>query len=220
MPESNYIALGTCHCGKSFSIAVGSGRKRKHCSYDCRQIVRTPKVHVPAGERSFACAQCSQPFLASHKRKYCSTDCLVSAQINNIKAAGHAKVRQRRPVVCKGCNCAFCQLPGTAGLMAYCPPCAGKRTDNCYSTARKAKLKVVTVERVDRKVVFERDRWTCQICGIKTVSQPYTDRSAELDHIIPLALGGLHSYLNTQCACRKCNGHKGSKAQGQLLMFG
>jgi 5-methylcytosine-specific restriction endonuclease McrA len=37
---------------------------------------------------------------------------------------------------------------------------------------------------------------------------------------VRLSLGGKHTYLNTQCACRACNIRKGAKPLGQLLMFG
>lgn len=71
--------------------------------------------------------------------------------------------------------------------------------------------------------VFERDKWRCQLCGVRT---PPTKRGTiqpnapELDHIIPLKQHGPHSYLNVQCACRRCNRKKGARARGQLLLVG
>jgi 5-methylcytosine-specific restriction endonuclease McrA len=35
-----------------------------------------------------------------------------------------------------------------------------------------------------------------------------------------LSVGGEHSYLNTQCACRQCNQEKGNRGGGQLRLFG
>lgn len=71
-------------------------------------------------------------------------------------------------------------------------------------------------ETVYRRRVFERDGWRCQLCGKKT------DRNATvpspnapvLDHIIPLACGGDHSYVNTQTAHFSCNSLKGSGVLG------
>lgn len=77
-------------------------------------------------------------------------------------------------------------------------------------------------ERVDPLKVFERDGWRCGLCGsmtLKSARGSTHDRAPELDHIIPLALGGAHSYANTQCACRRCNGAKGATARGQLRLF-
>jgi len=38
----------------------------------------------------------------------------------------------------------------------------------------------------------------------------------ELDHIVPIAAGGSHTYSNVACACKKCNIKKSSKPLGQL----
>jgi len=70
--------------------------------------------------------------------------------------------------------------------------------------------------------VFERDGYRCQLCGCKT--HPDYKRShperPELDHIIPLSLGGEHSKKNTQCLCRHCNAVKYNTGKGdQLRMF-
>ena len=74
-------------------------------------------------------------------------------------------------------------------------------------------------ERIDPIQIFNRDKWICQICGLKTLPSlrgKHLDRSPELDHIVPLSRGGNHTYGNVQCACRKCNISKGNGAYGQL----
>ena len=80
-----------------------------------------------------------------------------------------------------------------------------------------------TTERVDPYVVFRRDKWRCQLCKGKAPEAKrgtYDDDAPELDHIITLSEGGEHSYRNTQCACRKCNGEKSGRSMGQLLLLG
>lgn len=86
---------------------------------------------------------------------------------------------------------------------------------------RKAKLRGVTVERVIPEDVFQRDGWRCQLCGCSTPKRlrgSYDRRAPELDHIVPIAMGGSHSYDNTQCACRHCNATKGARLMGQLRL--
>ena len=83
--------------------------------------------------------------------------------------------------------------------------------EQCRS--RRALKALVIVERVDEWVVFRRDRWVCQICHHrvdKLLSSPHK-MGPTLDHIIPLAKGGEHSYANTQLAHRSCNSAKGAK---------
>ena len=99
-----------------------------------------------------------------------------------------------------------------------------RRIHGNKSTHRKrARHYGVYYEPIDVKFVFNRDRWHCKICGVSTPKRlrgSCEPNAPELDHIIPLSLGGAHAYDNVQCACRACNGAKGnSKAIGQLLMF-
>jgi hypothetical protein len=81
---------------------------------------------------------------------------------------------------------------------------------------RRALLLAAWVEDVDPMVVFERDEWKCQECGIRCeVDVPASAKNkAHLDHIIPLAWGvfwgGFHSYANTQLLCCSCNSSKGA----------
>lgn len=81
--------------------------------------------------------------------------------------------------------------------------------------ARRVRVEQATVERVDPQVVFDRDGWVCQLCR-----QPVDrDRrwpdvgSASLDHTVPLAAGGDHSYANTQLAHWICNVRKGARME-------
>jgi 5-methylcytosine-specific restriction endonuclease McrA len=86
---------------------------------------------------------------------------------------------------------------------------------------RRARTRMVAYEPVDPLVVFARDGWRCQLCGCATPQRlrgTYKPNAPELDHIVPLASKGAHTYANTQCSCRKCNIAKGSKPLGQLRL--
>ena len=67
---------------------------------------------------------------------------------------------------------------------------------------------------VEPELVFERDHYVCQICGMATNREddswnghfgPY---SPTVDHIVALANGGPHTWDNVQCAHAKCNSWK------------
>jgi 5-methylcytosine-specific restriction endonuclease McrA len=93
-----------------------------------------------------------------------------------------------------------------------------RRLDRAREHARRRAIRSVTIETVDPLLVFERDGWVCQICRIITprgMRGTHDPRAPELDHIVPLAAGGEHSYRNTQCACRDCNGKKGDGGHGK-----
>lgn len=81
---------------------------------------------------------------------------------------------------------------------------------------RRVKQRLQTIEKVDSLVVLDRDGWICQICGKPTPKSLRGTGHAdapEVDHIIPIARGGEHSYANTQCACRQCNRGKSAKLE-------
>jgi 5-methylcytosine-specific restriction endonuclease McrA len=62
--------------------------------------------------------------------------------------------------------------------------------------------------------VFKRDKWTCGICHEaidRTLRWPDL-MSASVDHVIPLAEGGSHTYDNVQAAHWLCNTYKRDSA--------
>jgi 5-methylcytosine-specific restriction endonuclease McrA len=79
-----------------------------------------------------------------------------------------------------------------------------------YAT-RRARVRNAFVEFVDREVVFERDRGVCGICGA-----PSDPANWQLDHVVPLARGGEHSYANTQVSHPFCNQSKGARLADEM----
>jgi len=57
--------------------------------------------------------------------------------------------------------------------------------------------------------IKERDNYTCCLCGNSTHVEP--NLLLEIDHIIPVAKGGLTEEDNLQTLCWKCNRNKGAK---------
>lgn len=72
---------------------------------------------------------------------------------------------------------------------------------------RRARKVGAFVERVFRSVVWKRDKGICGICN-----QPADPTNWHLDHKVPLAQHGPHSYANTQVAHPTCNLRKGARA--------
>lgn len=68
---------------------------------------------------------------------------------------------------------------------------------------RRARARGAHVEHVNRLVVLERGDGVCGICGGDVDPLRF-----DVDHIVPLARGGEHSYANTQPAHPSCNSRK------------
>jgi hypothetical protein len=83
-----------------------------------------------------------------------------------------------------------------------------------YSTrAREFGFEPDDVVLFDPWSVFERDHWTCQVCGKpvdRSVAWP-DPASATLDHRVPVARRGRHSLDNAQTAHWSCNLVKGDR---------
>lgn len=127
---------------------------------------------------------------------------------------------------CEICSVSYCNVYGNLSWMTVCSDeCARvkalrKRIRN--EKVRRHRKRGVQCEVVDPFKVFDRDGWKCQLCGVltpKSLRGSYHDRAPELDHILPLAAGGAHTYANTQCSCRKCNRKKWMTPLGQLHLF-
>jgi hypothetical protein len=65
---------------------------------------------------------------------------------------------------------------------------------------------------IDRRAIWGRDEGCCRIkllCNVDFV--PFEEM--HLDHVVPLAAGGTHTWNNVQTSCAACNLAKGSKLQ-------
>lgn len=60
-----------------------------------------------------------------------------------------------------------------------------------------------------REKIKSRDKFTCKICHLSVTDEK--NLLLEVDHIIPLAKGGMTSEENLQTLCWKCNRSKGAK---------
>lgn len=208
------------------------------CSRECSFADRA--LHgAPSGSQTRAAwANYGAKFATKTPKEIVSTVCRICAcQTGRPKAdacPGACQDRLARvrhciePVPCKFCGTKFCRLPGSYSrhcsneCQATSDRDARKRTKRIAKGVRNARIRGVNSEAFDPIDVLSRDRWRCQLCGVKT---PKAKRGSieynapELDHIVPLSKGGGHTRANTQCLCRRCNQAKSDTARGQLWLI-
>lgn len=80
-----------------------------------------------------------------------------------------------------------------------------------HASTRLARKRGAFVEPVHPLEVYDRGGGICGIC-----QEPVSPDNFNVDHIIPLARGGEHSYANTQPAHPSCNFRKGAKLPEEL----
>lgn len=67
--------------------------------------------------------------------------------------------------------------------------------------------------RFRKKVLFNRDNWQCQYCGVRLDWSSVT-----IDHVKPKSKGGITSWKNCVAACKRCNIKKGCKSPSEVGM--
>lgn len=176
--------------------------------------------------------------------KYCSMACrinhaavlratsekipaFVAKEIKAIKRLGKATYKPtKKRCSCRMCGSMFIASLGGGPHKQMCDTCLNenkKAGRKIHKAIRRARERGAYCERVDPISVFDRDKWKCRLCGVNTPRKKRgsTDWNApELDHIVPLSVGGSHTYSNVQCSCRKCNADKSNRPLGQLWLFG
>ena len=223
-------------CGRAYSNAESRGTLDRLLSrggvglgFDCAECGKPCKP--------------GQDGVAAHASRFCGHDCKylwhkTSEEHDSYQAEQRdaRRIRRKReriikltsdPVVvgpsrqwitgrCLDCDTVFTACRAASWSAHYC-------STTCQARAarrrRRAKKKEAWVEEVWRPVVFERDGWICQLCGdpVDPDARYPDDQCGSLDHIIPLASGGDHSYANTQLAHALCNSLKGDREPGSMM---
>lgn len=114
-----------------------------------------------------------------------------------------------RSRTCSECRAAA--VRATANRLKRTPHGKARRRED--KARRRAAERGVRADRIDPFKVFERDGWRCYLCGCHTPRElrgTYEPNAPELEHVLPLAMGGEHTWANVRCACRKCNLAKGA----------
>ena len=189
----------TCkRCSSKFEPKAGPGRPRLFCSSAC-----TTAATRDVCRAAFRPSRAGQPI----------SQIEVKTRLERRRAHHRAKAKA---VACRICNASFSPIFGF-GIDSICVPCkpaAATRRRRVEDAAAEARLRRATIEFVDPIVVLSRDDWRCYLCGCSTppdLRGSYHPQAPEVEHVMPLARGGDHSYANTRCACRQCNQRKAAK---------
>jgi len=86
--------------------------------------------------------------------------------------------------------------------------------DTRYNHARRVRLRGAVAVSYTRTSIFDRDLWTCQLCGDPVnpdLRFPHR-LSASIDHVVPVARGGSDTPENVQLAHLSCNASKRAAA--------
>ena len=204
-------------CGVEF-VANVKGNPRRVCSDACKnekenRRQRSKRLH----EKS--CEVCGNSFVTGRKATVaCSAEC-QRERIRIYQKTKYLDNRKLLPetkeIVCKWC--------GDILVVPYSLTGGRKFHDECKKQATRAKNRKKSVKRQGAKtqqtivheVIAERDNYICHLCN-EPVDMSLPRRShygATLDHVIPIAKGGLDSEDNVKLAHWICNVRKSDKLE-------
>ena len=189
-----------------------SSEYRKRSKQYAKQRLQTIKQN----RKPRPCLICEDA-LPFGRKKFCSDLCIEFD--NRIRRPAKIHILRRCPR-CKEPK----QFSGTyCSKDCYLQSDQGKLITRRGRHLRRARMRNAYIEQVDPSVIAERDKYKCHICRKRVnMNLEYTHKySATMDHLIPLSLGGDHTYANMRLAHRTCNSSKGNRAVNeQLLLFG
>lgn len=221
---------GNCErCGQRFATR---DRRKRFCTEECRKRTEQERSHANAPERT--CANCGKAFRRRNSKRYCSSACGDAAKVTTpCPTCGSLRTKYKPDS--RYCRKACAELARRATALPrstrrwymgwckhcgenfvdpqphrdFCSPACSKRHHR--KCGRQRRRNNGPSERIYRRKVYERDNWTCQLCGkpvnIRT-TKPWHPLMPTLDHIIPRAAGGAHVYSNVQLAHAICNSIK------------
>lgn len=166
--------------------------RRSVCGYACRQYLTFgtwPHSDLPA----------SHPARQPNRR--------AMAAVRLQCAADGTKGKRWYAGWCSLCGDEFVTLQGG---VRFCSLRCARRAGR---DRRRAAQRAAYVADVNRKAIYERDKWKCQLCGKRIDRNAVVPQylAATIDHVIPLANGGTHEPANVQAAHYICNVAKGSR---------
>ena len=218
---SDATRIITCRaCATDFAYP-GRGRPPQFCSTQCRMA---HYAGSPAAVRSWkprtSCIECGTTSgMAERRLRYPrgSAGARCRDCYNAYCRGRHSpNPTRKRPDYTKYRSCLDCGIDFLAVCSAIrCNPCQvvvdAEGRGAAYALRRLAKKKGDTT--ITQHLLGERDNWTCHLCGepVPQFTHCIDGQSATIDHIVPLARGGSHTWDNVRLAHRSCNSARGAK---------
>lgn len=191
-------------CGDVVPTRTGRGRPNIYCSRECRWRAQGAKRILADPP----CRHCGNPYQRSTPSQlYCSPQHRRAAQWAKWEAATEARRAS-------GGSCADCGAPASYGTgRRLCVECSTRKRHVWWNRKNEKRRNAAQGRPVVLAEIAARDGGTCHICSQPVDMGLLGDQPAgpTIDHLTPLALGGIHDPANVALAHRICNVRRGTK---------
>lgn len=214
--QGDYWVLVCQRCGCPFTRPSRRGQVPRYCGDACRDATRRETEWArrqgrPRQTHDVTCF-CGAWFTTWVSRRFCSKRCWRAYRYRANRTKLRAAAAAMPP-----CTSVDCDSPQRA--KGLCSTHYNQTRPERYRSkgdparrqaawqARRAVKRGVDAEMIKRDDVGDRDGWRCGICGQKVNQRlRYPDpRSASLDHVEPLSMGGRHVLSNVRISHLACN---------------
>ena len=205
-PDWNKIITKECeHCNKTYEIQGRYASQSRYCSNECQQAYYSrQKGHKPMEE--------------------------YLKELEQQKEERQVKLEEEREQQLSNLKCIECGgiFKGTSLHQKLC-------SAECSRVRRNKQQRLCKDKRsnddnnIDKDIsletLYKRDRGICYICGGKCDFKDHTQINGyftagpnypSIDHIIPVARGGMHAWDNVKLAHRHCNSMKSDILPSEL----
>jgi len=193
------------NCLKDFFPVSTGGYNASYCRSCVNQMRKMHKNGIKIKDflDDRECAWCLKSFKPlSNRSKCCRRNCQL--MFNEYQRRTGLDVRMSFLVQCDCGNLAAIQF---------------KKCSSCFLENRsKSMQRRLVAERqgdngIHWRVIGERDDWVCHLCNkevLKKAGTAYEPFGATVDHLIPIAKDGTHTWGNVALAHRRCNVVRGA----------
>lgn len=219
---SDKNSVGQCPLCKLTEPRVCPKCGRKHINKHRRWLCEECANEV-SKTYELSCSNCGKDFVSKNKDKLtCSYECMLEFGKALRKNEYKPKTKE-----CKNCGANFVTEYGKTNE-DFCSDKCRRRMKNRKRRLYEKNIRMaraINNGRVDKDITLDRlsarDNGLCHICNKKVDEEDYIindegylicgDMYPSIDHVIPIAKGGTHTWDNVKLAHRLCNSYKGDK---------
>lgn len=175
---------------------------------------------VTRARKSGACARCGEPmWIRKHTLPQGKAVCRGCRKAQTVPYGRRSPLRESRLGFCACCTTPF----SPPNKKFCCQDCANqvngfkrqftpeeqrvkaKAHVRRHAHIRREKMNQVRDLSIGAEIEMRRKARKCRLCGCWMTDKPFLSNSKELDHIVPLVMGGTHTLGNVRVICKTCN---------------